>query len=65
MKGSFITLNVTKDPFIAPTHNRRRDASPRHELSACHPVDLAKPDHAVSRACEKHEIAKVMALDAV
>jgi hypothetical protein len=40
-------------------------ASPHHPRAACHPVDLAKPNHAVSRACEKHEITKVMALDAV
>jgi hypothetical protein len=50
MKGSFIKPSATKDPFInaAPPQSAGR-ASPHHELSACHPVDLAKPDHAVSK----------------
>ena len=33
--------------------------------SACHPVDLAKPDHTVSRALHQHPVAKAWALDAV
>jgi hypothetical protein len=53
MKGSFIKPKATKDPFInrtltkdpfinaAPPRTRPGGASPHHELSACHPVDLA------------------------
>jgi hypothetical protein len=55
MKDPFVAVRLMKDPFINPGRSEGWRPTERPGVShitpeaACHPVDLAKPDHAVSR----------------
>jgi hypothetical protein len=51
MKDPFLNASITKDPFLngSMTKGSFITDQPSTPKAACHPVDLAQPDHTVSR----------------
>ncbi len=72
--GLFLAVTATVVVRTAPTGHRstgreskgrKPGASPHNELSACHPVDLAKPDHTVPKGLQEAQDRQSTPLDAV